>query len=52
MKDGVVTATKVRNHSLADDTTIEISAKIQELLKKVKELCSQITPKLGICATL
>jgi hypothetical protein len=52
MKDGIITATKVRNHSMADDKTIELSAKLQELTKKLKELCNQMTTKPAICATL
>ena len=52
MKDGVITATRVRNHSAADDKSAEISAKIQKLIEQVKELCNKITPKPAFCATL
>ncbi|MEK7554889.1 MAG: hypothetical protein AAB518_02825 [Patescibacteria group bacterium] len=52
MKEGIITAKRVKNHSLADDKTLEISAKIQELLKRMKELCAALTTKPAICGTL
>ena len=50
MANGVITATKIRNHSSTEVASADVTKKIQDLMNRLKELCASMPQKPAACA--